>query len=173
MLARSTMFRSQFRSQFRSHAPPGYDCPFCRVVGGEDLSGMFSRQSDVVLRTPLATAFVCARWWPRNEGHVLVVPNAHVENLYALEPPLLGHVHEVVRRVALALREAYPCEGVSTRQHNEPASQQDVWHFHCHVFPRYAGDGLYERSNEYRWTTPEERAPYAEKLRAWLTQQPA
>jgi diadenosine tetraphosphate (Ap4A) HIT family hydrolase len=99
-----------------------------------------------------------------------VVPNEHVENLYSLEPPLLGQIYEVVRRVAVALREAYRCEGVSTRQHNEPASHQEVWHFHCHVFPRYAGDGLYERSNEHRWTTPEERAPYAEKLRAWLEQ---
>jgi len=152
----------------RSHAPPGYDCPFCRLVHGEDLAGVFSRQSDVVLRTPQATAFVSARWWPGNAGHVLVVPNEHVENLYTLEPPLLGQVHEVVRRVALALCEAYACEGISTRQHNEPASHQDVWHFHCHVFPRYTDDGLYERWHEHRWTTPEERAPYAAKLRAWL-----
>jgi histidine triad (HIT) family protein len=137
-------------------------------VRGEDLAGVYSRQSDVVLRTQHASAFVSARWWPGNEGHVLVVPNEHVENLYDLEPPRLGHVHEAVRRVAIAIRETYACEGVSTRQHNEPASHQEVWHFHCHVFPRSAGDGLYERSNEYRWTTPEERAPYAERLRSWL-----
>jgi hypothetical protein len=37
-----------------------------------------------------------------------------------------------------------------------------------HVFPRYAGDRLYQRHEEQRWTTPTERAPYAEKLRAVL-----
>jgi histidine triad (HIT) family protein len=137
-------------------------------VRGEELAGVYTRQSDVVARTPHACAFICARWWPGNAGHVLVVPNAHVENLYALEPPLLGHVHELVRRVALALREVYACEGVSTRQHNEPASHQEVWHFHCHVFPRYAGDRLYERFNEHRWASPEEREPYAARLRAWF-----
>jgi histidine triad (HIT) family protein len=151
-----------------THAPPDYDCPFCRVVRGEDLAGPYTRQSDIVLRTHHATAFVSARWWSGNAGHVLVIPNPHIENLYALEPPLLGEVHATVRQIAIALRSAYDCEGVSTRQHNEPASHQEVWHFHCHVFPRYTGDQLYERSNDYRWTTPEERAPYAEKLRQWL-----
>jgi histidine triad (HIT) family protein len=155
----------------KSHAPLEYDCPFCRVLRGEDLAGFYNRQSDVVLRAAHATAFVCPRWWPGNAGHLLVVPNEHVENLYGLEPPLLGHVYEVVRRMAVALRGAYGCEGVSTRQHNEPAGQQEVWHFHCHVFPRYTGDRLYERSKEHRWTTPEERAPYAEKLRGWLESQ--
>jgi histidine triad (HIT) family protein len=154
-----------------THAPADYDCPFCKLLRGEELTGFYTRQSDVVLRTPHATAFVSSRWWPGNAGHLLVVPNQHVENLYLLESPLLGHVYEVVRRVAVALREAYPCEGVTTRQHNEPASHQEVWHFHCHVFPRYAGDRLYERSLEHRWTTPEERAPYAEKLRRWLAEQ--
>lgn len=151
-----------------THAPPDYDCPFCRVVRGEDLAGHYTRQSDVVLRTEHATAFVSARWWPGNAGHVLVIPNAHIENLYALEPPLLGEVHAVVRQIAIALRAAYGCEGTSTRQHNEPASHQEVWHLHYHVFPRYTGDQLYERSHDHRWTTPAERAPYAAKLRQWL-----
>jgi histidine triad (HIT) family protein len=37
-----------------------------------------------------------------------------------------------------------------------------------HVFPRYDGDGLYERHDEQHWTTAAERAPYAAKLRAAL-----
>ena len=66
------------------------------------------------------------------------------------------------------LKTAYRCEGTSTRQHNEPAGYQDVWHLHAHVFPRYPGDRLYERHEEKRWASPEERAPYAAKLRAVL-----
>jgi histidine triad (HIT) family protein len=37
-----------------------------------------------------------------------------------------------------------------------------------HVFPRYSGDRLYERDAEHRFASPEERAPYAAKLRAAL-----
>src|SRR3982750_72703 len=63
-----------------NHAPAGYVCPFCRVAtGGED---EHRTQRDVVRRDELATAFVSPRWWPRNHGHVMVVPNAHYENLY-------------------------------------------------------------------------------------------
>ena len=60
----------------------------------------------------------------------------------------------------------YDCEGTSFRQHNEPGGDQEVWHYHLHVFPRYAGDDLY--GSEARLTAPEERAPYAERLRQAL-----
>jgi histidine triad (HIT) family protein len=64
------------------------------------------------------------------------------------------------------MKRAYGCDGTSVRQHNEPAGDQDVWHYHLHVFPRYAGDDLYRSSA--RLTHPEERWPYADRLRAVL-----
>jgi histidine triad (HIT) family protein len=84
-------------------------------------------------------------------------------------PPgsLAAEIHETARRIALAMKSAYGCEGISTRQHNEPGGGQDVWHYHLHVFPRYAGDDLY--GSAFRETTPAERAAYAEQLRAALS----
>ena len=153
------------------HAPLGYDCPFCAVLAGRANEAPYAVPSDIVLRTEHATAFVNARWWPNNAGHVLVVPNAHVENMYELLPELAGHVHEVTRQVAIAFKHVYGCDGVSTRQHNEPAGSQEVWHYHLHVFPRYVGDELYTLSLQHRYTTAEERAPYAERLRAYFAGQ--
>jgi histidine triad (HIT) family protein len=147
-----------------SHEPPGYDCPFCRVARGEETD--YNRHDDVVWRDPETVAFVSPRWWPANAGHVIVIPCAHVENLYAVDDELLGAVQATVKRVAIAMRTAYGCAGTSTRQHNEPAAGQDVWHYHVHVFPREQGDGLYARDAEYRWATADERAPYAARLRA-------
>ncbi len=74
------------------------------------------------------------------------------------------------KRVAAAIRETYGCHGISMRQHNEPAGNQDVWHFHVHVFPRYEDDDLYRNLLRVRWTTKKERAPYAERLRAYLNE---
>jgi len=108
------------------------------------------------------------RWWPNNAGHVLVVPNDHVETLYGMSDGALGAVYGTARRVAAAMKASYGCEGTSTRQHNDPASGQEVFHFHVHVFPRFAGDALYARDGEYRWSSPQERAPYAERLREAL-----
>jgi histidine triad (HIT) family protein len=149
-----------------NHQPDDYACPFCRVVSGED-SPLNSRR-DIVRQTQDATALVSPRWWPNNHGHVLVVPNAHHENLYDL-PATSGHaVHDVVREVAIAMRTAYECDGISTRQHNEPAGYQDAWHYHVHVFPRYHCDDLYATTAYPDFIVGERRWPYAEKLRAHL-----
>jgi histidine triad (HIT) family protein len=120
----------------------------------------------VVERTESTTAWIGSRWWERNPGHVIVVPNEHIENMYCLPPELAAEVHETARRIAFALKEAYGCQGISTRQHNEPAGYQEVWHYHLHVFPRYDGDKLY--GSAWRNTTPEQRRPYAELLRGAL-----
>jgi histidine triad (HIT) family protein len=148
------------------HAPPGYDCPFFRLVAGGETER--SGPADVVLRVNGTTAFVAAKWWPRNPGHVLVVPDAHHETIYEVPDELLGAVYVTAKRIARALRLAYGCEGTSTRQHNEPGGGQDVWHFHVHVFPRYVGDDRYARHTEGRWVDAAERAPYASLLRERL-----
>jgi histidine triad (HIT) family protein len=147
----------------RSHAPEGYDCPFCRIAAGEDEPDPWTKDSDVVYHDADVTAFVSAHFWVRNPGHVLIIPNRHYENLYAMPDDVLGKVAVLSKRIAIAFAESYGCDGTSVRQHNEPAGDQDVWHYHCHVFPRYEGDDLYRSAP--RLTTPEERRPYAERVR--------
>jgi histidine triad (HIT) family protein len=146
------------------HAPPGYDCPFCNVVAGG--SDDWTQQADIVARTDGATAWIAPAWWPNNAGHAIVVPNEHIENIYGLVPQHSRPVLDLARRVAIGLMETYGCEGTSTRQHNGPGADQEVWHYHLHVFPRFVGDGLY--GAERRRTTASEREPYAQRLRAWL-----
>ena len=144
------------------HEPEDYDCPFCRLQRG--IHSEHNQPEDVVAVTDLAFARIAPRWWPANPGAVLVIPRAHHENLYDL-PPEVGHaVWDLTQQVAVAMREAYDCEGVSTRQHNEPAGGQDVWHLHVHVFPRRQDDLLYERNRATRWVSGDERRPYADRL---------
>ena len=114
----------------------------------------------------IATAFICASWWPNNPGHVLVIPNQHFENIFDLPDEFATAIHRMERKIALALMNAYGCEGISTRQHNGPSGNQDVWHYHLHIFPRYEGDNLYKTSRQS--TAPEERLPYASKLKAFF-----
>jgi histidine triad (HIT) family protein len=99
---------------------------------------------------------------------VLVVPNGHYENLYDL-PSRYGHaISDLAREVAIAVRHTYGCDGTSVRQHNEPVGNQDVWHYHMHVFPRYAGDDLYLTRPERDFAPAEQRSPYADKLRVYF-----
>ncbi|HET8845269.1 MAG TPA: HIT domain-containing protein [Ktedonobacteraceae bacterium] len=148
------------------HAPENYVCPFCRVVQGT-YDALIMRQ-DVVFEDTLVTAFIAPYWWPNNEGHVLIIPNEHFENLYDL-PRLYAHrIQDLAQAIALAFKQVYHCHGVSTRQHNEPAGNQDVWHYHLHVFPRYIDDSLYQSFRSREIAPPEKRWAYAEKVRTFL-----
>jgi histidine triad (HIT) family protein len=147
-----------------SHAPAGYDCPFCAVMAGAGRGPRGTVQDDIVLRRDGVAVFIASIWWPNNPGHVLVIPEGHYESLYdipnALGTPLLA----ATKLAAFAMKAAYGCDGITTRQSNEPAGNQSVWHYHVHVYPRYDGDQIFRTSG--RQTTAAERAPYAASLRA-------
>jgi histidine triad (HIT) family protein len=121
-----------------------------------------------VWRDSATTAFVSPKWWPRNPGNVIVVPNVHFVNLYDISESALAAVNSTAKRIALAMKTEYGCDGTSTRQHNDRGAGQEVWHFHLHVFPRYLDDRLYEDDRAARWPPLEERARYAERLREVL-----
>lgn len=150
-----------------SHEPPGYHCPFCNLLAGH--SDGVTAVEDIVRRDEHAAAFVSPRWWPNNHGHVLVVPTAHHENLYSIPADAYAAVGDLVREIAVAIRATYGCDGVSTRQHNEPAGNQDVWHLHVHVFPRYEGDRLYSSPPLPGWAPSKEPQVYAERLRDYFS----
>ena len=149
-----------------SHEPASYACPFCTVVEGGDTE--WNAQTDVVYRDAETTAFVSPKWWTVAPAHVIVVPNEHYENIYAIPENSLAGVYRTAKLVAAGMRSAYACEGTSMRQHNEPGGGQDVWHFHVHVFPRRVDDRLYETNADTRRTSAEERAPFAKRLRETL-----
>lgn len=148
------------------HEPLGYRCPFCALQRG--VLDERNQPTDVVGVTDLAYARTAPKWWPANPGAVLVIPRGHHENLYDL-PDDVGHeIWDLTRRVAVGMKRAYGCDGVSTRQHNEPAGDQDVWHLHAHVFPRYDGDQLYLRHLDAAYVPASDRAGWAERLGAEL-----
>jgi histidine triad (HIT) family protein len=91
-----------------------------------------------------ATVFVKInpRWHAHNPGSVLVIPIDHYENIFDLPDTLATPIHSAARSAAAAMKAAFGCDGISLRQHNEPAGSQDVWHYHLHVIPRWQGDDL-------------------------------
>ena len=150
-----------------NHEPKGYVCPLCLIAQGKP-TDRGDQESDVVLRTSNVTAFISSKWWRQNKGHVIVIPNSHVENIYDM-PEELGHaIFDTSKKIAIALKQAYGCDGTSVRQHNEPAGNQEVWHYHLHVFPRYNDDRLYQNHTERYWPFAEEKRPYAEKLKKYF-----
>lgn len=149
-----------------NHEPPDYDCTVCAIIGGKDQEDPWTKTSDIVYRDDHTIAWLNTKWWGEIEGNVIVTPIAHIENLFDLPDDEAARIHAVTRDIAIAMMETYGCKGISTRQHNGPAGNQDVWHFHQHVFPRYARDDLYGRP--VRLASVAERARYGDRLRTWF-----
>jgi histidine triad (HIT) family protein len=149
-----------------NYEPRDYKCPFCLVVSGIENENVLTKQDDIIFKDDYITAFIGAGWWPNNKGHVIIIPNEHIENIYELPSELSARIYDFAREVCIALKHVYKCDGTSTRQHNEPAGNQDVWHYHLHVFPRYKDDNLYKTDRIL--SKPEERIEYAAKLREYF-----
>jgi histidine triad (HIT) family protein len=150
-----------------THEPEGYLCPFCDWLAGNETE--YKQNSDIVYQDENVTAFIAPKWWVNNPGHVIVIPNYHYENVYSITDEALTHVYKAAKKTATALREVYEgCTGTSTRQHNEPDGNQDVWHFHVHVYPRYKNDKLYQHHDDKRFVGPQEREPYAKMLKEYF-----
>lgn len=108
-------------------------CPFCEIVAGR-------LDASVVAQTEHVLAFLDLR--QAVPGHVLVIPKAHVEDIYAIDTGLAGEVMQLGVRVAHALREMFHPPGLNLWQSNGKAGGQEVPHFHLHVQPRRVADGL-------------------------------
>jgi histidine triad (HIT) family protein len=106
-------------------------CIFCQIVAGELPAAQ-------VLRAPGACAFLDRR--PLFHGHVLVVPEAHVETLTELPMGALEPFFGAVQRVARAVEAGLAAEGSFVAMNNRVS--QSVPHLHVHVVPRRRGDGL-------------------------------
>ena len=140
-------------------------CIFCEIVGG-------SRPAHVIERTPTVIAFLDGLRQPVDPAHVLVIPRAHIENIYGIDDALGADLFATHARLARAVKRAFAPDGITTWSSNEPAGGQEVPHFHLHVFPRRAGVPL---ASAVRREDPEVPVPdailasSAERLRAVLS----
>jgi histidine triad (HIT) family protein len=134
------------------------DCVFCKIVAGQI-------PSTRVYEDEYSLAFMDIG--QVNPGHVLVAVKKHADNIYALDDAQAAAVARAGVRVARAIRDAFKPEGLSVYQANGKAAGQTVFHYHIHLLPRHAGDGM-----ELTWPVknpPREKLEdYAGKIRAAL-----
>jgi histidine triad (HIT) family protein len=109
------------------------DCIFCQIVAGRAPAAR-------VAESEHALAFLDL--FPAAEGHALVIPKPHYENLFEADVETLPDVHLLARRVALAMRRALAPDGMMVFQLNGAAAGQTVFHYHAHLLPRSAGSEL-------------------------------
>ena len=109
------------------------DCVFCKIVTGEI-------PSFTLFEDETTLAFMDIN--PANEGHALVIPKEHATDLYAVSDVALAATAVTAKRVAAAISRTLNPDGLNIVQCNGAAAAQSVMHFHVHVLPRVADDGL-------------------------------
>ena len=153
----------------KSNAPKNYICPICLGNQGVENKDTLLMQNDLVFEDELVKVWINSFWIKGNEGHLIVVPDQHYETLYEIPKDIGCRIFDVSKKMALALKEAYKCDGVTIRQNNEPASDQHAFHYHQHVIPRYNGDNFNkELTKKSIHSEPTERDKYSQRLKQYI-----
>ncbi len=137
---------------FVDTSPPGH-CIFCKIVAGEIPAAK-------VYEDDLTLAFMDIG--QVNPGHVLVASKRHAVTVLDLTPQEAAAVMQTAQRIARAAQQALAPDGLTLFQANGAAGGQTVFHFHLHVLPRHAEDGV-----ALTWPRKE---PGAQQLQAYAAQ---
>jgi histidine triad (HIT) family protein len=131
-------------------------CVFCSIVAGD-------APAYAVADSEQALAFLDIN--PATEGHTLVIPRGHAEDIWDLDPEDGRAVWSLAQEVAEILRDRLRPDGMTLFQANALAGWQHVFHFHLHVVPRWHDDELL-RPWEMQPSHPDVLAAMADRLRA-------
>ncbi len=109
------------------------DCVFCQIIRKESPASFVYEDDRVVV-------FLSNR--PVNEGHSLVVPKKHYENIYEVPDDEVEYLFKIAKHVSVAVRDAMAAEGIRVVQNNGVAAGQVIFHFHVHVIPMKPHEGF-------------------------------
>ncbi len=131
------------------------DCIFCKIIKGEI-------PCEKIYEDEYTLAFLDIM--PVNEGHALVIPKKHSEQLLLNHDGDLHHVMDTIRKVVPIILKTVKADAWNLGVNNGKAAGQAVFHTHFHIIPRFANDGLHHWP--HKDSTPEERTKLAEKIKS-------
>ena len=141
---------------------PCPNCVFCQIIRKEASASIVYEDEQVV-------AFLSNR--PVNEGHTLVVPKKHYENIYEIPEEEAAYLFKIAKRVAHAVKDAMGAEGIRIVQNNGWAAGQVIFHLHVHVIPMKPTEG-FSHGKAFRDHTnprnPEALEKDAEKIKKYI-----
>ena len=106
------------------------DCIFCKILEGEIPSRTVYEDE---------TIKVIMNINPATNGHLLMIPKEHMENINDTDEKVIMHCIQVVKNALYPqLKEKLHCKGLTLAQNNELG--QEIKHYHIHLIPRYPDD---------------------------------
>lgn len=120
--------------------------------------------AEIVYENEYVLAFLDV--FPVKEGHTLVVPKKHAENMLGSTEEDMAHVMAAVRKLVPVVMEITKASGCNVISNIGPSAGQSVLHTHVHIIPRLDDDGL--QMWPQRAARPEELGVTGEKIRKAL-----
>ena len=133
-------------------------CVFCQIIEGSIPSAKIYEDEHVY-------AFMDIM--PVTEGHVLLIPKKHIENVYDFSEKDASHFFAAAPKIANALKDKFKPAGMNLLQNNGAPAGQSVFHFHLHFIPRYDETDGFQPSWETKQAeyTPDRVAELAAEIR--------
>ena len=113
------------------------DCLFCKIANGEI-------PSKTVYEDDLVRVFLDIE--PVSNGHLLIVPKKHYENIFDIDDNLILHMRKVAIKMHDILKEKLSIDGLTLAQNN--GYGQAIKHYHLHLMPRYEKDDMEFKHNK-------------------------
>lgn len=108
-------------------------CIFCKIIKGEIPSYKIYEDEYTYAFLDIAKDV---------DGHTLVIPKKHVENILDCDNETLHHVMNTVKKIANHYVDNCGYNGVNILNANDKSAQQSVFHLHFHIIPRKNEDGI-------------------------------
>jgi histidine triad (HIT) family protein len=135
------------------------ECIFCKIINKEIPATLLYEDEFALVFMDIG---------PIVEGHVLIIPKSHSEQLTDLSDPQVAHLHQLAKKVAKAQQSALQATGINILQNNGVAAGQEVPHFHIHVIPRFDDDTHHWNWNPKTYDSLDTMISIANKIKTHL-----
>jgi ATP adenylyltransferase len=127
-------WRMAYVAQEKDHGYDGVACVFCELPTQADDASTY-----ILYRG--RRAFVIMNLYPYNNGHLMMVPYAHVDSLAALDEKTVTELMALARRSQAVLEERMRPQGYNLGVNQGRAAGAGIAdHVHMHLVPRWVGD---------------------------------
>jgi len=103
------------------------NCPFCKMASGEWASLKIYEDDFTIVIMDIAKDV---------DGHILVIPKQHCENILDCDYETWTHTMNTVKKISNHLVDNCGYDGVDIMNENGASAGQTVFHLHIHLIPR-------------------------------------
>jgi ATP adenylyltransferase len=116
----------------RKNSPKG--CVFCNAFN-------MKNEDENLIITRGAHAFVIMNRFPYTSGHIMVIPNDHIDKFIDMDPETCAEVMYLIGQGITALDSVYQPEGYNMGANLGTSAGAGIeGHIHFHIVPRWGGD---------------------------------